>query len=239
MSKTDLLPTNKSLIPPIAPHWQTLDLAKILALPAAFVSISQCNSLYSPDGAGVQGGERQWERGSLEATIKVAKACREATFQFHWIGYDVFRVQHNYPMTEMDLLQYGAWTADKNWSEEKMKWDADLPPQLKELVRPGDLEYFEIAHQSSFLCTPLPLELAKRGIKTIILVGCHLDWCIEGNARAARDHGLMPIIVGDCCACIKQEDELAAFKRVSTLFAPVVDSDRFLELMEEAKTYRK
>jgi len=237
-AKGELLPTNKSLIPPLAPQWESLDLARLLSYPTMFVSISQNNSLYSPEGG--QGGERQWERGSLEATIKVANACREANFPFHWIGYDIFLVHNDYPMTEMDRAQYASWTATyQDWSAEKIKWDGELPPELKKLVRPGDLEYFEIAHQSSFIGTPLRVNLAKRGIKTIVFVGIHLDWCIEGNARAARDEGYMPIVVGDACACQKQEQEPATFERINNFFAPVIDSDRFLELMAKAKTYRK
>lgn len=233
-----LLPTNKSLIPPLPPYWEELDLARLLSYPTAFVSISQSNSLYHPDGA--QASERQWERGSLEATIKVAKACREAGFPFSWIGYEVFRGFHNYPMTEMDRAQYGSWTTSYNdWSPEKIKWDSELPPELRELVRPGDLEFVEITHQNSFIGTPLRTFLAKRGIKTIVFTGIHLEWCIEGNARAARDEGFMPIVVGDATACRFQEDEPATFKRISELFAPVIDSDRFLELMEQAKAYRK
>jgi nicotinamidase-related amidase len=236
-AKEKLLPTNKSLIPPLPDQWKKLDLAKILSYPAAFVSISQCNSLYSPDGG--QGGERQWERGSLETTVKVANACRDAGFRFHWIGYDIFRVYADYPMTEMDRAQYSGWTANyQDWSPEKIKWDGELPPQLKKLVRPEDGEYFEIGHQSSFIGTPLKMDLAKRGIKTIVFVGIHLDWCIEGNSRAARDEGYLPIVVGDACACQKQEQEPAAFERITNFFAPVITSDHFLELMAKAKTMR-
>jgi len=232
-----LLPTNKSLIPPIAPHWEKLDLAKILSYPTAFISISQSNGLYDP--AGSLSGERQYERGSLEATIKVVKACREAGCSFYWIGYDVFRIQHKYAMTEMDTLQYSSWTEGMNWPDEKMRWDGELTPKLQEMVEPDDECFFEVSHQNSFICTPLRISLAKRNIKTIVFTGCHLDWCIEGNSRAARDEGYMPIVVGDACACSNQADEPAAFQRISSLFAPVIDSDQFLEIMERAKEYRK
>src|ERR1700735_2925626 len=78
-------------IPELAPQWKKLDLAKILQKPAAFASVSQNNSLYQPWGA--QAGEKHWERGSLPATVKAAKAARKApNFKsFSWIGYAVFR----------------------------------------------------------------------------------------------------------------------------------------------------
>jgi hypothetical protein len=84
-------------IPELAPQWKKLNLAEILKRPAAFASISQNNSLYRPWGA--QAAERQWERGTLEATVKVAEAAlRAANFKsFSWIGYSVFR--ESYPQS--------------------------------------------------------------------------------------------------------------------------------------------
>jgi hypothetical protein len=59
-------------IPELAPQWKKLDLAEILSRPAAYMSVSQVKSLYEPWGA--QAAEKQWERGSLAATVKVAQA---------------------------------------------------------------------------------------------------------------------------------------------------------------------
>ena len=88
-------------IPELAPHWKKLDLAKVLQKPAAFVSVSQNNSLYQPLG-GAQAGEKRWERGSLPATVKAAGAARKApNFKsFSWVGYEVFR--EKYPQSEFD-----------------------------------------------------------------------------------------------------------------------------------------
>jgi len=165
-------------VPELPEQWKNLDLVSILAQPAAFVSISQCNSLYKPEG--VQGEEKQWERGTLENTVKVAKACREANMKFFWIGYDVFR--EDYPKTILDEAQYGLWSKLFNSSamtKEQKKWDVDLVAELKNIALPEDEEFFEYAHQSSFVGTPLKLMLERAGIKVIVLCGIHLDWCIE------------------------------------------------------------
>jgi nicotinamidase-related amidase len=80
-------------------------------------------------------------------------------------------------------------------------WGAqELVDELKVLVRPGDLQFNELALQSSFIGTQLPLELSRKRIETIVFTGIHLDWCIEGNARQARDNGQLPIVIGDACA---------------------------------------
>jgi nicotinamidase-related amidase len=220
-------------IPPLAPQWQSLDLAKILRYPAAFVSISQVKSLYDPEGA--QAGERQWERPTLAATVKAVKAARAApNFKlFAWVGYEVFR--ENYPQSEFDAAQYASWIKGKeNWSAEKKKKDNELPDELRALVRPGDLEFNELALQSSFIGTALPLELARREIKTVVLTGIHLDWCIEGNARAARDMGYLPIVIGDATSTQKWEDKPAAMMRINNFWAPVISSDTFVKLLNQS-----
>lgn len=219
-------------IPELAPQWQTLDLAKIVKYPAAFLSVSQNNSLYRPDGA--QAAEKQWERGSLAATVKAAKAARAAgNFKtFAWIGYEVFR--ENYPQSEFDQAQYASWIKGKeDWPAEKKKADNDLVDELRALVEPGDLEFNEYALQTAFVGTPLPLDLARKQIKTIIITGIHLDWCVEGNARAARDNGYLPIIIGDATAANKPEEEAAAFRRINNFFAPVISADTFVKLLGE------
>src|SRR4051794_36457879 len=78
-------------IPDLAPQWKKLNLAEILKLPAAFVSVSQSKSLY--DAGGAQSAEKHRERGSLEATIKVVDAARKASnfVSFNWVGYTIFR----------------------------------------------------------------------------------------------------------------------------------------------------
>ncbi len=128
-------------VPELPEQWKNLDLVSILAQPAAFVSISQCNSLYKPEG--VQGEEKQWERGTLENTVKVAKACREANMKFFWIGYDVFR--EDYPKTILDEAQYGFWSKIFNSSamtKEQKKWDVDLVDELKNIALPEDRRIF-------------------------------------------------------------------------------------------------
>jgi nicotinamidase-related amidase len=221
-------------VPNLPDQWKSINFANILAQPAAFISISQCNSLYKPEGA--QGNEKQWERGTLENTIKVAKACRKAGMSFFWVGYDVFR--EDYPMTELDRAQYGSWSRifdSKNRSEDYKKWDGELVDELKAISEPNDAEFFEYAHQSSFVGTPLKLMLERAGIKTLVLCGIHLDWCIEGNARAARDEGYMPIVIGDACSCQDQEDDIPTMKRINRIVCPVLSADQAVSYILEGQ----
>jgi nicotinamidase-related amidase len=100
-------------------------------------------------------------------------------------------------------------------------------------VQPGDLQFNELALQSSFTGTQLPLELSRKRVEVIVFTGIHLDWCVEGNTRAARDNGYLPIVIGDACDCQKSEDEPAALRRINNFFAPVLSSDNFVKLLGE------
>jgi nicotinamidase-related amidase len=218
-------------VPELAPQWKKLDLAKILALPAAYASVSQSKSLY--DEGGAQSAEKHRERGSLPATVKVVQAARKAKnfISFNWIGYTIFR--ENYPQSAFDKVQYETWTSGLNFTEEKKKWDDELVGELQALIRPGDNQFNEMALQTAFVGTQLPLELSRKNIKVIVLTGIHLDWCIEGNARAARDNGYLPIVIGDACGCQKPEQEAAAMERINNFFAPVISSDTFVKLLAQ------
>lgn len=227
--ETDFPATNVASIPELADHWKKLDLAAILRRPAAFLSVSQSNSLYKPGG--VQFGERHDLRGSLEATVRSVEAARGRSnfVSFNWIGYSVFR-QH-YPQSIFDQAQYDAWTGHLDATPEQIAWDDALVDELRELVRPGDNELYEKALQTAFVGTDLPLELARKKVEVVVITGIHTDWCIEGNARAARDNGLLPIVIGDATGCNKPEHEPATFQRINQFFAPVISSATFLELL--------
>ncbi len=229
LDAADFPPTNVDQIPPLAPQWQSLDLREILARPAAFLSVSQSNSLYRPGG--VQYAEGHAFRGSLEATIASVKAARAASnfVSFNWIGYTVFR--DSYPGTEFDRAQYEAWTGAIDATPEQIAWDDALVGELRDLVEPGDNELYEKALQTAFTGTDLPLELSRKKIEVVVITGIHTDWCIEGNARAARDNGYLPIVIGDATGTNHPSTERSTFERINNFFAPVISSAQFIELV--------
>lgn len=218
-------------IPELAPQWKKLNLANILKKNAAFVSISQNNCLYESKGG--LGHEDHRSRGSLPATIKVVEAARKANnfVSFNWVGYNIYR--EDYPKSAFDEVQYETWVEDIEVTEEKISWDNELVHELKELVKPTDLEFHECALQTAFVGTQFPLELARKKVEVIVFTGVHLDWCIEGNVRLARDHGYLPIVIGDATGCEKPEQESAAMERINNIFAPVISAEDFVKLLEQ------
>jgi nicotinamidase-related amidase len=218
-------------IPELASQWKKLNLAEILKLPAAYVSISQSKSLY--DAGGAQSGEKHRERGSLEATIKVVDAARKAKnfISFNWVGYTIFR--QNYPQSIFDKVQYESWIEGLNWSPEKIAWDDEIVGELQASFSPATTTCSRRRCRRPLLGRS-PLELARKRIQVIVLTGIHLDWCIEGNARAARDYGYLPIVIGDATATQKPEQAKAAFERINNFFAPVISADTFVKLLSHS-----
>ena len=190
-----LPPTNTDAIPPLADHWKKLDLREILRRPAAFVSIGQSNSCYRPGGA--QYAEGHAHRGTLDKTVRAAAvraAGRELRFQLGGL-LDLPR-----RLPEVRFRPRAVPLVDRS---DRRDAGADRVGQhprwanCAELVEPGDREFFETAFQTAFVGTDLMGDLARRRVEVIVLAGIHLDWCIEGNARAARDNGFLPIVIGD------------------------------------------
>jgi nicotinamidase-related amidase len=226
-----------SLIPERHAQWKALDLTQLLALPTAFIPIGQANSLLSPNGA--QKDERLWDRcrrkgGVLDNTLQLANASREAGYRLVWFRYEIFRKR--YPATPMDEAQYRHWEETKPpLTEAQKEWDAELIDEVQRLIKPEDVDMLYTSLTNIFISTPLQQHLSMWGVKTVLLCGYHLDWCVESAARTARDLGFMPIVIGDASACGREEDEASTLDRINRFFAPVVSTAELLKHIDRAR----
>ena len=139
------------------------------------------------------------------------------------------------PQTPLDKSQYDYWASGKeDWTDEQRQRDSDTVAEIEALMRPED----EVIHYTSlgnvFLGTMLPNYLNMHGVRTVLLSGFHLDWCIEQAARTCRDMGYMPIVIGDACGCGREQDEAVTLERLDRFFAPVVSADTAVDLIHRA-----
>lgn len=231
----------KSKVPELHPQWAGVDLAEILKLPTAYVAIGYSNSILSDFGA--QAGERLWERGRLPGgsignTVKLVHAVRNAGIRTVWTKYEIFR--QSYPQSLMDKSQYDYWAAGKeSWTAEQRERDHQPVVEIAALMRPEDETIYYTSLGNVFLGTMLPNYLNVWGVRTVLLSGFHLDWCIEQAARTCRDLGYMPIVIGDACGCGREEDEAPTLERLNTFFAPVISTDKAISLLQSANTKNK
>lgn len=233
--------TWKSKIPDMHRQWADVDFVDILSMPTAYLTIGYSNSILAEFGA--QSGEGLWQRtrlpgGAMGNTTKLVQTCWDADIRLFWTKYEIFRQQ--FPQTPMDKSQYDYWASGKeDWTDQQKARDCDTVAEMKALMRPED----EVIHYTSlgnvFLGTMLPNYLNMLGIRTVLLSGFHLDWCIEQAARSCRDMGYMPIVIGDACGCGREADEAVTLERLNMFFAPVISTDQAVELILEAKQRKK
>lgn len=194
------------------------------------------NSLLSETGA--QAHERLWERarrpgGVIGNTLKLVHAARNASAKVFWTRYEIFR--QKYPQSPLDKSQYDYWSSNHaGWTEADKERDWQPVQEIRAVMRPED----EVIHYTSlgnvFLGTMLPAYLNMSGIRTVVLSGFHLDWCIEQAARTCRDLGYIPIVVGDASGCGVEADDAPTLARINRFFAPVLSTDQVTELFEQA-----
>jgi len=167
-------------------------------------------------------------------TVSLVEAARAAGAQLFWTRYEIFR--QKYPQSPLDKAQYDHWPSGySDWTEEDKELDWRPVDEVAALMRPGD----EVIHYTSlgnvFLGTMLPAYLNVLGIRTVVLSGFHLDWCIEQAARTRPDLGYIPIVVGDAGGCGVEADDVPTLERINRFFAPVLTTDQVIELFERSR----
>jgi nicotinamidase-related amidase len=228
------------MIPEPHPQWHELDLGELLSRDVAFLNLGSQNSLLNPQGA--VKGEGIWKHGRAPGgchvnMLALAAVCREAGMPFFWFRWERFR--HDYPASPMDRVQYRYWlrpfTGDL---DAQRRWNADLVDDVKAILQPGDANLVYPAFSSIFASTPVQAHLTMMGVRTLLLSGYHTEWCIETAARAARDLGYMPIVVGDACAAETPEIHADTLRRLNHIFAPVMATETAIDLIRKGARSR-
>ena len=204
------------------PQWRDLDLS-IFLNEAAVLVIDPTNSVLHGEGA--QAGDGLWRRaraegGSLEKILQLVALARTHDMPVAFLRYEYLR-QH-YPATALDSVQYEYWYQNRLWTPEQKIWEGALVDEIAAVKQDGDLDSVYTSFGNVFLGSPLLATLNAWKARTLLICGYHLDHCVEQAARTARDFGLMPFVVGDCCAASDQTDEEATLKRVDANWAPAI-----------------
>ena len=112
-------------------------------------------------------------------------------------------------------------------------FDFKIPIEYLAELQPGDVNLVYPAFSSIFTSTPLQAYLTMWGVRTLLLSGYHTEWCIETAARAVRDLGYMPIVIGDACAGETPEIHLDTLRRLDHIFAPAIATDTAIDLIRK------
>jgi nicotinamidase-related amidase len=222
------------MVPELHQQWQDVNFAGLLSSGAAFVNLDSQNSILNPEG--VLNHEQIWRGarepgGCLYNTLRLAADCRAAGMPFMWLRYDRF-VGEREPTTPLDRAQYAHWNAAYSGDQARKTWEADLVEDIKAILEPDDLTLVYPAW-SIFVGTSVLRWLSQWQARTLILSGYHTDWCVEMAARSARDHGLVPIVVGDACGTTHPLHE-QTLNQINDCYAPVVTTDFLIDAIRRS-----
>ncbi len=87
---------------------------------------------------------------------------------------------------------------------------------------------------SAFLNTPLETILRSSGIRTVVLTGVASNVCVESTARDGFMRDFLVVLVEDCCAAYREEEQRSAVWNVSKYFGQVVNSRELSEIWASA-----
>jgi len=213
------------MVPELHPQWRGLDLARILKADAALLNMDSQNSILHSDGC--LAAEGIWKRarapgGSLENTLRLARACRAARLPFMWLRYDRF-IGEKQPCNPMDEVQYRFWNREYTGDADRKAWEAELVNEVKAIMSPDDVTLVYPAW-NIFVGTPVARWLSMWGTRTLILSGYHTDWCVEMAARSGRDLGYMVVVIGDACGSTEEMHD-TALRQINECYAPVISTD--------------
>jgi nicotinamidase-related amidase len=213
------------MVPKTHEQWLGLDFPRLLTQAAAFVNTDSQNSILDPEGCLAH--ERIWDGareqgGPLYNTLRLAKVCRKAGMPFLWARYDRF-IGELRPETEMDRVQYHFWNKDYEGDRARKDWEADLVPEVKEIMEPDDITLV-YPGWSVF-------------VGTLLVSGYHTDWCVEMATRHSRDLGYMPVVIGDACGSTRPIHD-QSLEQINNCYAPVVTTNQAIEYIEQGLAAR-
>jgi len=148
--------------------------------PAALLVIDMINRLDFEDAARMAPG-----------AVAAARRIGALRGRFHARGWPVIFANDNFARWRADFRELVAMTAR-----------LDGPPaEIVRLLAPDARDYFVLKPKhSAFLATPLPVLLAKLGVRRLLLTGMALESCVLATASDANAREFEVAVVGDAVA---------------------------------------
>jgi ureidoacrylate peracid hydrolase len=158
-------------------------------------------------------GGKVWDRlrGVAQANscvpnmLQVLNAARRAELRVF------YALHHRYRPGDYETWKYIAPVQKAAWSHKTFEdgtWGAEIRREFE--PQPGDIVALEHWCSSGFANTDLDLQLKKRGIHQLIVIGLIAHTCIEATVRFAAELGYEVIMVKDATAAYSDEEMHAA-----------------------------
>lgn len=193
----------------------------------AILCIDMQKDFCRDDGKAVAAGFKiDMIKAAIAPIKRLLAAAREA-------GVQVMYTEHKYlpnwrsvsPAYVRFLSKRFGWPPDKHWLVDGtpgVETVEELAPQAGDLV-------VEKWRSSSFSDTNLDLLLRSNGIKTVVIVGCVTQGCVESTARDTYFHDYYPVLVEDCVASDNPELHEASLKTMRSR-VDLLSSDQLMRI---------
>jgi ureidoacrylate peracid hydrolase len=157
--------------------------------------------------------------------LQVLNAARET-------GLPVFyALHHRYCPGDYETWKYIAPVQKAAWLHKTFEygtWGGELRPEFA--PRPGDVVALEHWCSSGFANTDLDLQLKKRGIHKLIVIGLIAHTCVEATVRFAAELGYAVTLVKDATADYSDEEMHAALDvNLPNYASAVVTTDEIVD----------
>lgn len=182
----------------------------------AFVVVDMQNSFCHPDGAVCRANRPVHDGDSVLRETKEALARARALGLEIVYVYTTFRPDYLDASANWRRRAVGA-IANKGLVEGS--WDAEIASEIAPL--PGDHLVVKRGYDG-FLHTNLEATLRRLGVRKLLLVGVYTGICVETTARTAFQLDFEVTVLSDCTGAMSAEDQEAAVRSLSRMFAEVV-----------------
>lgn len=107
--------------------------------------------------------------------------------------------------------------------------------QIVDEIKPGPGDHVIWKRRSNaFYCTDLELILRARAIDTVIIVGAVTNGCVANTIRGARERDLHVIVLSDCVATMRPEDDEYFVEQVFPREGRVRTSDEIVSVLQNS-----
>jgi ureidoacrylate peracid hydrolase len=157
--------------------------------------------------------------------LQVLNAAREAELRVF------YALHHRYSPGDYETWKYIAPVQKAAWLHKTFEsgtWGGELRQEFE--PQPGDVVALEHWCSSGFANTDLDLQLKKRGIDKLIVIGLIAHTCVEATVRFAAELGYEVTMVGDATADYSDEEMHAALDvNIPNYAGAIVTSDEIVQ----------
>lgn len=186
-------------------------------------------------------GGKVWDRlravaeanGCVPHMLEVMEAARKLDIRIF------YAMHHRYRPGDYESWNYVAPVQRRAWQNKTFEfgtWGGEIRAEFA--PRPGDTVAMEHWCSSGFANTDLDLQLKRRGIQRVILIGLIAHTCLEATARFAAELGYDVTVVRDATADYSDKEMYAALEvNLPSYASSILNTSEVINLLAQTRRF--